>query len=650
VPEDDRSRRRLGDATKARIEDLAEGWTPAPEVVSPTPDGTPPVEPLPDPPPRAKQKTLPPPPPGSPARKAIEEAAPPARDKPASLPPPNRNKPTSMPPPIATIAERAKERSGRATGSNTVPPPIPPDAADRSGRGTGPKSIPPPPTVFPPQADKPPMPAIPLPPLQITGSGSHGPATTIDAAPPALMPPTQEPPRPHRAAARPETLDDADVEALDDDDARASASSMLVPRGEFDDGFRTVDDAHRRAIEGQLTKRRDAAEALLKMPPPMPPPPAKPVVATSFVRGDPTALDPEFAQADASAARRGKLRPAAKLRRKRGLAGDVTYVFTALFGVRRTRRELADLEIRQQTRQASRGRHLVTLGRTAVIADALVHPALSEAAARLDGIEDERSQHAGQVAAADSDLDRIRRDRTEAQHRYAAAIAEVDAELADVAKRLEPLDKEVAVVGKRADALREALGRIDRQIAATEASLVSVKGPKAEFAAVQAELATLKADRKAVQRDEPVIAAELDTLNPRIAAIKGARAAAVERRAKLDRDEADDKRRIDELVEALKAKRKVVDRAVGDAEATRDRILLELGERLYLDRPSQLEAQLSPIDDIDAELGDAERRIDELREILSNVDRQKLARGAAVIALVVLAVAAVAVWVVMAAV
>ena len=57
----------------------------------------------------------------------------------------------------------------------------------------------------------------------------------------------------------------------------------------------------------------------------------------------------------------------------------------------------------------------------------------------------------------------------------------------------------------------------------------------------------------------------------------------------------------------------------------------ELGEKLYVDRHPSLAAQLSPIDQIDLELGESDRRMMELREILSNVDKAKLARGAAVI-------------------
>jgi len=275
-----------------------------------------------------------------------------------------------------------------------------------------------------------------------------------------------------------------------------------------------------------------------------------------------------------------------------------------------------------------------------VIAESFAHPALPDARDALGAVEDERSKHAGAVAAADAELDRVRRDREAKIKQHADEVSACDAELADVAKRLEPLEKEVAGVRKRADELRGSLARIDRRIVETEASLVSVKADK-DPAAIQAELASLRADRRAVQRDEPQIAAELDALNPRIAALEAARADAQKRRQSLDTAEADDKRRTAELLDAIGAKRKVVDRAAGEAEAARDKVLFELGERLYVDRPQIVAAQLAPIDQIDLELGEADRQIMELREILSNIDRQKLLRGAAVIAGAFLVLAAI---------
>jgi len=285
------------------------------------------------------------------------------------------------------------------------------------------------------------------------------------------------------------------------------------------------------------------------------------------------------------------LRPSAALRRKRGLAGDVRYVFTALFGVRTSRRELAELEHRQGLRQTSRRRHLVTLGRTAVITDTFDHPALGKAREQLQAIEDERSRHAGAVSASDAELERVRRDRDTKAKQYVAALAATDTELAELGKKLEPLEKEALIARRRGQELRESLQRIDKKIADTEGLHNSVKAEKMDKAGILADIASLKADRQSVLRDEPVIAHELDALNPRIAAIEAARNELRRKRGELDKSEAEDQRRTSELLEAIGAKRKVVERAHADAEAARDTALFELGDQLYVDRPKILAAR-----------------------------------------------------------
>ena len=159
---------------------------------------------------------------------------------------------------------------------------------------------------------------------------------------------------------------------------------------------------------------------------------------------------------------------------------------------------------------------------------------------------------------------------------------------------------------------------------------------------VRAEIATLKADRKEVSREEPMLAAELDGLNPKIAEIEAKRLAAQTKRVELVAKEQDDQRRVEELLVAIGAKRKVLDRATADSETQRDKILFELAEQLYVDRPTSLSAQLAPIDSIDVEAGTSERRMMELREILSTVDRRKLARGVAALLLISAVIAGVA--------
>jgi hypothetical protein len=466
---------------------------------------------------------------------------------------------------------------------------------------------------------------------------------------------------------------------------------LAVPVGEFDHAETVLEQGKRRIAHAQATIKRDAASALLGIAAPAPPRmPAAEVLfdeptrkrgeefdeptrkrgeefedptreaaradfdasAAStgrFDRGDPTVGDPRpdatALHAPASAAApTGTLRSSASLPRRRGIAGDLLYIATVIAGLRRTRRELTALTARQTTRQQSRRHHLITLGRAAVTADGFDHAALAATREQLASIEDERSQHAGHVVAADAELARVRRDREAKAKQYAEDIARLAGELAGLARKLEPLEKEVTAARKRGVGLHEALRRIDARIAATEASLSSPRAAKLDRAEVQAEIAMLRADRKAIQSDEPVIAGQLDALNPRVAALEAARGEAERKRTELEAAEHDDQRRVEELLAAIGAKRKVVDRAAADAEALRDKILFKLGERLYVDRPADLTAELAPIDEIDLELGSADRRMMELREILASVDRWKLARGIALLVVVLGAIGAAATW------
>ncbi len=518
--------------------------------------------------------------------------------------------------------------------------------------------------------------------------------TDVSAPPSAVPPPMPLPAMPPSAPARLPRLETMEAELLDEDELDvttpvplfptltakakakatapppampppdlASASTLAVPVGEFGAGATRVDADKLHVAHEQSTIKRDAAGAILGMAEhltavkptpraaPAPAPAPAPVVgeasggmadATVEVdRVDATELGGASALVSSSAT----LRAGATLRRKRGVGGDVRYVATALFGVRRASRELVTLEGRQTSLLISRKRHLVTLGRAAVSAESLEHAALARAREELSDVEDERSQHTAQVQAADSELMRVRTDRNEAATAYAAAIAKLDTELSEITKKLEPLEKDVGHVAKRAAELRDSLQRVKQLIQDTESSLVSVKGQRLDRAAVTAEIATLKADREAIQRDEPVIASELDALNPRIAALEARRTEARRHRAELEMEETQDRKRTEELLTAIGAKRVVVDRAAGDAEVLRDKILLQLGESIYVDRIDDLRYELAPVDAIDMELATTDRRIMELQEILGSLDRWKLARGISVVVLAVAAVGSFAYWV-----
>ncbi len=488
--------------------------------------------------------------------------------------------------------------------------------------------------------------------------------TDVSGPPSAVPPPVPLPPAPNtERIERIERLGSEDVEETEVD----PGAHLAVPIGEFDRGATGIEQAKLRIAYEQSTIKRDAASSLLGIAEqPLTVVKETPVEvllreSAEHGRSDPTSTDPQTARfergdptvtPDATtleapsslSSKGGKLRTQAALRRKRGVGGDMRYVATAVLGVRRARHELGELEIQQAARQKERARHLLTLGRTAVATDGYDHPALNKARDQLGDVEDERARHASQVTAADSELLRVRNDRDFKVKQYAHDIAAVDSELAEVTKKLEPLEKEVLAAARRASELHESLRRIDAQIAATEASKVAVKGAKLDPAGIQAELATLKADRLSVTRDEPVIAASLDALNPKVAALEARRSDARKRRIELEIAEQEDQRRAAELLAAIGAKRKVVDRAANDAEALRDKILHELGEAIYVDRPANMAAQLAPIDSIDVELGTTDRRIMELRELLSSVDKAKLARGIAVIVIVLAAAGSFTAW------
>ena len=645
VPDDERTRRRLGDATKSRIDDLAGGWSlDAPSTPAPAPRATPgpepaelegPIEtidedsppvltPVRTPPPTSKKaRTVPPPPPGSEARKALEEAIVESKDRSGDVPRLQLGDVTPRPATASTPPPGAAAPSAAPPAKERVLSTIPASAQAALSRRspTKPPSVPPP---IPARAKSPSKPPVPP---------ERTPSVIVDVAHP----------------------------------------TGPVPVGEFDSGVHDPDDKLRVAF-AHATQQQSIADAILGIPPQ----PATVVKETPigvlldetaarlqidsskathdpstsrFERGDPTTVGEsrddatEIQAPSETKARGGTLRAHAQLRRKRGLMGDVWYVFTALAGLRSAKKELVTLEQQQQTRQTSRKRHLVTLGRTAVTADALDHPALGKSREALQAVEDERSKHAGAVAASDAELERTRRDREAKAKAFAVDTARTSQELAELAKKLEPLEKEVAAVRKRGTVLKDQLRDIARKISETEALLVSVKSEKMDRAGIQAAIATLKADQRAIQRDEPAIAAELDALDPRIAAITAARSEAEKAQAERQRAEDEDQRRTTELYEAIGAKRKVVERAAAEAEAARDQVLFELGERLYVDRPAILGAQLSPIDRIDLELGESDRRMMELREIISNIDRWKIARGTAAIILALAVAGSFTAWV-----
>lgn len=343
------------------------------------------------------------------------------------------------------------------------------------------------------------------------------------------------------------------------------------------------------------------------------------------------------AATEANSPDRGEMLP-----RTRGIVGDIRYVATVLFGIRATTRQLQAAEAKQLLRQASRQHHLTTVARQAASTDGIDHPAILQAREALRRPEEKRLKHAAGVAAANAELDRIRRERKAASEACAAEVAAAEAALAERTKQLEPLVLQAATSRRRAADLDEQVRVIGKQIARAEQRLVA-GNPKTDPVAVQAEIAALKADQQAIERDQPKIAAEIEALRPQIASLRLAIRAARKQQSDARAQETAASVRATEQLEAAGARRKVDERGIADAEIERDKILLELGQRLHVDHPAALSAQLGPIDQIDREIDEGERRIAELHDILSSIDRPKIIRGGIAIALATAAAGA-ALW------
>ena len=341
------------------------------------------------------------------------------------------------------------------------------------------------------------------------------------------------------------------------------------------------------------------------------------------------------------------------LARKPGIPGDVSYVVSAIVGIRKARAEIRTLDARGALRRTSRDHHLVTLGRSALAlgdnpgfapsggARSADHEraAVDKAREAVHANEVDRARHVAAVRAAEAELERIRRARDESVKAHREDLATCDAEIAEFTKKLRPLVGAVAVNHRRAVDLDYQMRRIANRIAATEAKLGAVAGG-IDPAALRAEIAALRADRQSVQRDEAKLTAEIGELDPQVAALRTQLRDAHQRRRELIANDAEHQSKTTELLDAVGARRRVDERAATETEVTRDKILRELGERMCAARSVVLTAQIAPIDQIDAEIADDDRRIGKLDDLIASFDRMKFARGVVEIALAVSAVVA----------
>jgi hypothetical protein len=584
---------RVGDDTLARIDGLADGWSVDKPAASATAgaEGTPPAGP---PPPdtvpypkveleaalaeqvRPRRPSAPPPPP--PGRKARPTASGPVVS--ATPTPPDRVSPDRS----AAVVSGEALRSGDTRQAGDTPQ-AGAAGVERARRPSGPPP--------PPGAPRTTSSTAPPPP--------PGPART---KPPSSPPP----PPPGRSAGRTTGAGPAVAPVPREISAGSAASASGAVALE------------RRAV--QVVSSRDADSTVVTAPEP----------------AAPLASPPGHGGVPDDRPRRGRMSGTGTLRipiglpRRRGVLGDVQYVYTVAFGVARARRQLAELDRLLDEAKATRDQRLIELGKQAVADSDLALPAVELAREQLYQIEELRSQRAGQIAACDEELATLARERDEDRVRRTGELASLRAEIERIAESIEPVERQLATARRKAQRLGSQLGALDDKIVGEEAG----KGGRAarpETAAVEATIASLRAERETIAAEEPVLAAVIDDVEPKLASLRGHRGEAERKIAELEQAEKDDVVRVAEIRAAIVARKTVEERAVADLSRANQAALRELAERLYVDRPAELDLLLPPVERSDLRIGELQRRVLELGDLLGAVNRRALLRGIAWLAL-----------------
>jgi hypothetical protein len=437
-----------------------------------------------------------------------------------------------------------------------------------------------------------------------------------------------------------ETTGDLDVSgeaALDDgDDGAAAAAIAAATASALDRALADIGNDATVLARGSSLGRGTAPAAARGEPSP----PAGSEAAATVLISDTPPPSPAPGRPRVTASRSvASVRDVPTLPRRPGFVGDLRYVFTVAVGTARIRRELATLEPSIADERARRGDALVDLAAAAIGDDEVAHAAVVAARDDLAGIEERRALHAGATAAVDEEMAAVRRDHAEDDRRRDRELAALDAERASTTERLAPLDRELAAARRRAADLKTTLADLDARIAAAEVRALNRVG-RPDAAAAAADLAALKSERVAAASAEPAIADDLDSLTPRVAGLEATRSDADAAISRARAAQAESRRRTDEILTALAARKVVEDRAVADGESERRRALEALGEQLYADRPEELRFELAAIDERDLSLAQKQRRAMELRELLSSIDRGALGRGLFVTAIALLSILA----------
>jgi hypothetical protein len=322
----------------------------------------------------------------------------------------------------------------------------------------------------------------------------------------------------------------------------------------------------------------------------------------------------------------GTVRLPDSIPRRSGVLGDIAYLFRVMAKNRSSKVEMAQLAEKITNLKEARNLLLLEVARQAIGDDRNDQTLVGRARSSLLEIEEKRSLHAGRVAAADEKMAALSRHRSDKLNHRVTEGESLSKEVDAINESLQPLQTRASNARKRAGELRKHLGAIDEKIRKEEASLVSVEGP-ADKAAVHASIASLRAERDTVAADEPLIAAEIDDLDPKISSLISTRSGLADKIIALDEVRELDELRVKEKEAAVEASRTVETRAVNDQASKRQDALLELGESLHNKPAGTATPRAGAIEKQDLEIGTLERRRLELRELRSSVEAFPMVMG-----------------------
>lgn len=353
--------------------------------------------------------------------------------------------------------------------------------------------------------------------------------------------------------------------------------------------------------------------------------PSRPIVAS---RSEPSLRDEDATLVPTGDEAENRSMPLPRppaLPRRAGLWGDMRYVLTVPFGLRRLRQDIEDTELEIEAEKRARDKQMIELARLAIADESIVTADVEKARDQLIELEAVRSKKVGAAAAVEEAISSLARERDKVRSQRETEIAELESNIADISSELEPLERKRHSVQRRIRDFKDQLASFDDRIADDEARCAAAE-PEAR-AEIEAALASLRAERETLTADEPELAAALAEIEPPIRELKARRGELTRQVGRLRRKEDDSVVRSEERIAAARAHKIVVDRAAADMSREQNELLRGFGETLYRRPPVALAKLITPLRDRTDQLAELKAKALSLKDQRASVERWPLVRG-----------------------